>query len=106
MAASWRWEGADLHLNVRVQPRSAADQVVGIVDGAVRVRLTSPPVDGKANRSLLRLIARAFGVAPSRVELVGGDRGRGKHLVVHGPVAIPEWLGSAEISAPPSRSPG
>lgn len=95
MAHCWRWEGADLHLTIRVQPRSASDQVVGIVGDTVRIRLTAPPVEGKANRALTRLVAREFGVAPSRVAVMKGEHGRDKHLRIARPRSIPAWLEAA-----------
>lgn len=100
MAPCWRWEGDDLHLTIRVQPRSASDQIVGVVGDAVKIRLTAPPVEGKANKALTRLVAREFGVAPGRVSVVGGERGRDKHLRIARPRSIPAWLEGIEPGAP------
>ena len=71
-------------LRVRLQPRARADEVVGERDGAVLIRVTAPPVDGKANEALCRLIAKKAGVAPSRVTLVKGHTSRDKTLDVDG----------------------
>lgn len=71
-------------LRVRLQPRARADEVVGEREGAVLVRVTAPPVDGKANEALCRLIAKKAGVAPSRVTLVRGHTSREKTLDVEG----------------------
>jgi uncharacterized protein YggU (UPF0235/DUF167 family) len=57
---------------------------VGERDGAVVIRVTAPPVDGKANDALCRLIAQAAGVAPSRVTVVRGHTARDKVLAVEG----------------------
>jgi uncharacterized protein YggU (UPF0235/DUF167 family) len=57
---------------------------VGERDGAVVIRVTAAPVDGKANDALCRLIARAAGVAPSRVTVVRGHTARDKVLAVEG----------------------
>jgi uncharacterized protein len=57
---------------------------VGERDGAVVIRVTAPPVDGKANDALCRLIAKAAGVAPSRVTVVRGHTARDKVLAVEG----------------------
>lgn len=71
-------------LELLVTPRGGAD-AVGPWDGAVlRVRVTRPPTDGEANRAVIRLVARAVGVPPSRVSLVRGDRSRRKRLRVEG----------------------
>ena len=71
-------------LRVRLQPRARADEVVGERDGAVLIRVTAPPVDGKANEALCRLIAKQAGVAPSRVTVVKGHTARDKTLDVDG----------------------
>jgi uncharacterized protein len=57
---------------------------VGERDGAVLVRVTAPPVDGKANDALCRLVAKKAGVAPSRVTVVKGHTARDKVLEVEG----------------------
>jgi hypothetical protein len=67
-------------LEISVVPRASSDQVGPFRDGVLRVRVTRPPADGDANRSVLRLVARALGVAPSRVVLVAGERGRRKRV--------------------------
>jgi hypothetical protein len=67
-------------LEISVVPRASSDRVGPFRDGVLRVRVTRPPADGDANRSVLRLVARALGVAPSRVALVAGERGRRKRV--------------------------
>jgi uncharacterized protein (TIGR00251 family) len=69
---------------VRVAPRSSRNRVVGVHEGALKVALTAPPVDGAANDALRKLLAKALGVAKSEVEIVRGDRARIKVLRVHG----------------------
>ena len=71
-------------LRVRLQPRARRDEVVGEREGAVLVRVTAPPVDGKANDALCRLIAKKAGVAPSRVSVIRGHTARDKTLDVEG----------------------
>jgi uncharacterized protein (TIGR00251 family) len=71
-------------LAVRLQPRARRDEVVGVRDGRVVIRVTAPPVDGKANEALCRLIAKAAGVAPSRVTIVRGHTAREKVVRVEG----------------------
>jgi uncharacterized protein len=65
-------------LAVRLQPRARRDEIVGERNGVLVVRVTAPPVDGRANAALRRLIAKAVGVAPSRVEIVRGHGSRDK----------------------------
>jgi uncharacterized protein (TIGR00251 family) len=71
-------------LRVRLQPRARRNEVAGERGGAVLIRVTAPPVDGKANAALCKLVADAAGVAPSRVRIVRGDASRDKVLHVEG----------------------
>jgi uncharacterized protein (TIGR00251 family) len=69
---------------VRVAPRASRNRIIGVQDGALRVALTAPPVDGVANEALKKLLAKALGVAKSDVEILRGDRARIKVLRIHG----------------------
>jgi uncharacterized protein len=69
---------------VRLRPRAHGDELIGMRDGVLQARVTAPPVDGKANRSLCRLIAKRLGVAPSKVSVVRGERSRDKLVQVEG----------------------
>jgi uncharacterized protein (TIGR00251 family) len=71
-------------LKVRVQPRSAADGLGGVRAGALVVRLTAPPVDGKANAALARYLGRALRVPPTAIEVVRGATGRDKLVRIEG----------------------
>jgi uncharacterized protein len=71
-------------LRVRLQPRSRRTEVVGERAGEVVIRVTAPPVDGKANAALCDLVARAAGVAPSAVRVLRGAGARDKVLRVEG----------------------
>jgi len=67
-----------MDISIRLQPRARRDEVVGERAGAVVIRVTAPPVDGKANAALCAFIARAAGVPPSRVSVVRGQTSRDK----------------------------
>jgi uncharacterized protein (TIGR00251 family) len=71
-------------LRVRLQPRARRNEVVGERGDAVVVRVTAPPVDGKANDALCALVAGAAGVPPSRVQVVHGHTARDKVVRVDG----------------------
>jgi len=53
-------------------------------DGVLQAKVTAPPVDGKANKALCKLIAKRVGVAPSRVSVVRGEKSRDKVVRVEG----------------------
>ncbi len=70
-------------LTVRVTPRARRDEVAGILeDGTLRVRVSAPPVEGKANAALLTFLARVLGVRKSRLEIVAGEKGLDKIVSV------------------------
>lgn len=73
-----------LHFTVRVVPRAARSAVAGEHDGALRVRVAVPPVDGAANEELLRVLARAFEVPTRDVLITGGHSSRLKQVRVKG----------------------
>jgi uncharacterized protein (TIGR00251 family) len=75
---------SDARIAVRLQPRASRDEIVGLRDGILVVRVTAPPVDGRANRALCKLVAQRAGVAPSRVSVVRGARSRDKLVAVEG----------------------
>jgi uncharacterized protein len=75
---------ADAQIMVRLQARARGEEVMGIRDGVLLARVSAPPVDGRANRALCRLIARRAGVAPSKVGILRGQRSRDKLIRVQG----------------------
>ena len=85
-SAGWyRWDGADLLLRLRVQPRAGRTAFAEPFGDALKVKLKAPPVDGRANAELLRFIAERFGVSRGAVELVSGQQSRTKQLRVKNP---------------------
>lgn len=69
---------------VRLRPRGGSDELIGMRDGVLQARVTAPPLDGKANRALCKLIAKRLGVAPSRVAIARGEKSRDKLVRVEG----------------------
>ncbi len=87
-----RWDGEDLILRLRVQPKASRDEIVGVQGGLLKVTITATPVDGNANRHLTAVLARAFGVAKSRVTLETGASSREKRFRIEKPARIPAQL--------------
>lgn len=97
MTATWlRWDGPDLVLSLHIQPGARKDEIAGPHGERLKIRITAPPVDGKANKHLLKYLARCFGVATSQVELLSGQSGREKRVRIHQPASLPDI-----ISPPP-----
>jgi uncharacterized protein (TIGR00251 family) len=87
-----RRDADDWILSCRVQPRSRANAFAEVRGEELVIRLTAPPVDGKANDVLRRFVADAFGVAPGRVSVESGERGRHKRVRISGAAGIPKAL--------------
>ncbi len=69
---------------VRVVPRAARTELAGEMDNAVKVRISSPPVDGAANAELIKFLAKILGVAKGDVEIVSGQTSKTKRLQITG----------------------
>ncbi|MFZ3217844.1 MAG: DUF167 domain-containing protein [Candidatus Acidiferrales bacterium] len=74
--------GVSFH--VRVQPRSSREEIAGEHAGALKIRLTAPPVDDRANLALVRLLADRLNVPLAAVRIVSGEKGRSKRVAVSG----------------------
>ncbi len=96
----YEWRDEELFLSLRIQPRSSRDEITGPHGAALKVRITAPPVDGKANAHLIRYLAKAFGVTRAQVELISGQTGRDKRVRIRSPKRLPE---SADIQSEPER---
>ena len=74
-------------IDIRLTPRGGRDRIDGWDGTLLRVRVAAPPADGRANESMIRLVAKALGVPPSRVTLVSGAQSRTKVVEVEGLMA-------------------
>ena len=68
---------------VRIVPRASRTQIAGEYNGALRIRIAAPPVEGAANRELIRLLAKLFKLPQNAVEIVSGAASKSKiiHIV-------------------------
>jgi hypothetical protein len=71
-------------INVYVQPRASKNQLVGLQADELKLRLTSPPIEGAANKLCREFLAKLLGVAKGQVTLVAGDKSRHKRLFARG----------------------
>jgi uncharacterized protein (TIGR00251 family) len=77
--------GSGAALALRVIPRARQNAVDGVLeDGTIKIRLAAPPVEGKANQSLVRFLAELLKVPPAQIEIVAGASGRNKLVVIEG----------------------
>jgi uncharacterized protein (TIGR00251 family) len=77
---------------VRVIPGASKNEVAGIQDGALKIKLTAPPVEGKANRACVEFLAGLLGVRRSALEITAGEKSRKKTVSVDG-------MGRSELEA-------
>ena len=78
-----------LVIDIRVQARSSRLTVGTVENSRLKLRLTAPPVDGKANQQAIKLLAKSFGVAPSHVKLIRGRTSRDKSFRITDATKIP-----------------
>lgn len=89
MSEWWEPREDGFLIRVRVTPSARTSEVVGEVDGRLKVKLAARPVDGQANEELRRVIGQWCGVRSSAVDLLRGSTSRTKDLFVHGPSKPP-----------------
>ncbi|MFQ5659466.1 MAG: DUF167 domain-containing protein [Gammaproteobacteria bacterium] len=90
-----RWyerRGDDLIIHAHLLTRSKTDKADGIYGNRLKLHITAPPVDGKANKQLITFLAKAFGVAKSRINIARGKHSQDKTVVIHAPKREPEWF--------------
>ncbi len=88
-SAVWQ-EGEDLILKLYIQPKASRDSIVGLHGEELKIAITAPPVDGKANAHLTQFLAKQFKVAKGLIEIEKGELGRHEQVRIHSPQVIPE----------------
>lgn len=88
----YKWQEKDLILYVQIQPKSSKDEVIGIMGENLKIKITAPPIDGKANEHLCRFIAKVFDVSKSQVSILKGETNKIKTLLIKQPQQLPEWM--------------
>jgi uncharacterized protein len=74
-------------LDVRVIPRAKKNEVAGMRDGAVLLRVAAPPVEGAANEAVIDLLSSVLHIPRKQIEIVSGERGRQKRVAITGMTA-------------------
>lgn len=86
------YRGVDLVLQLYVQPKASRDQIIGLHGDELKLAITAPPVDGKANAHILKLLAKLFDVSKSQIELIKGELSRHKQVLIKAPFQLPAEL--------------
>lgn len=84
MAIEHIFDKGTLFVSVRVVARASRSVAAGEHDGALKLRIAAPPVDGAANEEVVKLIAKIFGVSRGQVSIVSGQTSRLKRISVDG----------------------
>jgi uncharacterized protein (TIGR00251 family) len=71
-------------IKVYLQPKSSKNEIAGPYRDGIKVKVTAPPIGGKANESLIRFLAKELGVSPSSIEMIKGHHAREKILNISG----------------------
>ena len=90
--AWYRWDGADLVLQLHVQPRASREGLADVSAHGLKVRLTAAPAEGGANAALRKLLAREFRVPQADIGLERGASGRHKQVRIRDPRRLPAQL--------------
>jgi uncharacterized protein (TIGR00251 family) len=67
-----------------IHPRSANNKICGLQDEYLKIHITSPPVDGNANKMCIKFLAKILSVSPSQIAIVSGQNGRKKIIRIYG----------------------
>jgi uncharacterized protein (TIGR00251 family) len=70
-------------IQVKVLPRSSRTEIVGKADGVYRIKLTAPPIEGKANKALINFLAKKTGLPKGKIQIVRGEHSRNKTIRIH-----------------------
>lgn len=71
-----------MRITVKVIPRAKKRDIRKQPDGSYKIKVLSPPIDGKANKEVIDIIAREYGVKPSKVKIINGEKGRQKTIEI------------------------
>lgn len=92
-AAWFRWQDDCLILNCRIQPRAGKDSFAEVLGDQIKVRITAPPVDGKANAHLIKFLASEFAVPQQNISIIKGESNRQKLISICHPRRLPALNG-------------
>ncbi len=90
--AFFEWQDKNLLLKLHVQPRAKENNIVGIHDDSLKLKIKSPPVDNKANKEVVSYLAKEFKVTKASIEIISGQLNRDKKFLIKEPIMLPEWF--------------
>lgn len=85
----YAWQNEDLILHCQLQPKASSDEIVGVHGDRLKIRITAPPVDGKANEHIIKWFSKLFKVPKNDIDILQGELGRLKSIKIKSPKQIP-----------------
>lgn len=81
-----------MFLKVHITPQSRQDKICGLHNNRLSIKVHAPPVDGKANKHLIEMLAREFATSKSCIQISAGAQGRDKLVAIAGLHFLPAWF--------------
>ena len=75
--------GNDIKVKVKIVPGSSKNKIIGAYNNALKITITAPPVEGKANKKCIAYLAKYFDVAKSKIEIISGQTGKNKLIKIY-----------------------
>ncbi len=75
--------GNDIIVKVKIVPGSSKNKIVGVYNDALKISITAPPVEGKANKKCIAYLAKYFKIAKSKIEIISGQTGKNKLIKIY-----------------------
>ena len=97
-------DGRGITFTVRIVPRASTSEIVGDHEGALRIRIAAPPVEGAANRELIRLLAKRLKVPQNAVEIISGASSKNKIIRLKGVTATALAPLQLKWTSPPKKN--
>ena len=91
----YRWQDNCLLLNCRIQPRAGKDGFAEVLGEQIKIRISAPPTDGKANTHLIKFLAGEFAVPQKNISIIKGESSRQKQIRICHPGRLPALSGLA-----------
>jgi uncharacterized protein (TIGR00251 family) len=82
-----RQTGKGAVLEIRLAPRSSRCEIAGIQDGSLKMKITAPPVEGKANEECIRFLSDLLRIRKSAISIIAGEKSKNKTVLVTGMTA-------------------
>jgi len=75
--------GNDIVIKVKIVPGSSKNKIVGVHNDAIKITITAPPIEGKANKKCIAYLAKYFDVAKSKIEIISGQTSKNKLIKIY-----------------------